>query len=391
MSASKEKKSAAKSKEPSPPPPKPAELPAENLGALSVETLAGVVFELNSKMNEGQGEVVSKETVREYLESLTPEEREKLVRLMKRNIKLKRELDEVKKGFDDVMSREREKRMPKIQKKPSTNGDIQEQQEELKKQGSLIAHLKNEIKRKRAELENTFQIELLREKRNEMASLKKQLDDLKQEKELLEKIHKDQEQYLRDATDAAEEKRISELNEKLRSMKEELKTLTEEKNRLEKDSKALHANLYKEKTKLKEQARNGADGERGKKGKAAEGSSMTMAEYEEAVKSLKSELQTEKEEAEKSMRELERKRKEVSDQIAQKEEALKKLDYDFRNNSLKLKNLQRANRLCSLKPVDNRMSKSIQPDASSQANAAKGEEPAEAVAGLPEETVEQES
>lgn len=109
-----------------------------------------------------------------------------------------------------------------------------------------------EIKRKNREIEKNYQIELLREKEDEIHHLKKIENELRIEKQTLARIREDQDKILKQHYNPEDNMKRKELLEKVRELKEKYKVLIEEKNKKEKQVYAFHSNVIDEKSALRD-------------------------------------------------------------------------------------------------------------------------------------------
>lgn len=298
-----------------------------------------------------QEKSVSEALIKESLEQMGEIESEKYVRLFQKNLQMSKELSDLKKSVEAELQKPKASK-PSHQNSSENQGkkflsskEIKDQEKDLRKHAEKIKELRSEIKRKKAELENTFQVELLRDKRNELTSLSKQLQELVSEKSLLEKISKDQEEFLSNNVESrVEESRCKELQEMLKRTKEEARTLTLTKSELENEVNKLHSEVMKEKQDIKNMKKQIQDKKTTKKNPAKETENITPQQAEVQIGNLKKQKEDVERQNEAELKILEKEKKDLNVENEKLEKLLKEKENEIKHNSIQLKNLRKAHK-----------------------------------------------
>jgi hypothetical protein len=291
-----------------------------------------------------------------YLATLSEKDRKKYLNLMEKNKQLREELKTISESTEQVLQKEKEKKKKSKLQDANEEKDptINEKRRVLYDQQAKIQQLKNDIKKKKAELETTYHSDVIREKQDELNDLRRIYEELSVEKDTLERIRKEQERVLKEKeADVNENLRKDELVDKLREAKSTYKTLLDQKNEKEREVNALHGQVVAEKLALRELQGKINDLKNKKKSDGA--NHVTEADIEnlnQQIKELKSKKQNIIEEAEAKMKMLEKSKKEMAKEIETLELTLKEKDKEMRLNSIKLKDLKRLQRHNVLKPID---------------------------------------
>ena len=132
------------------------------------------------------------------------------------------------------------------------NAEVKKLRSKMKKQGDKIDGLKQEIKKIRAELENAYHYEIIRQKDDEKQNLKRVYNELKQEKDTMVKMIKEQKKHIDTQVENTEEvKRKEALLEKLKKVKEENRKLLDSVNTVQKEANEIDAKNIREKLKMR--------------------------------------------------------------------------------------------------------------------------------------------
>lgn len=247
----------------------------------------------------------------------------------------------------------RESQLKKPSKKVQMNAEAKKLRSKMKKQGDKIDGLKQEIKKIRAELENAYHYEIIRQKDDEKQNLKRVYNELKQEKDTMVKMIKEQKKHIDNQVENTEEvKRKEALLEKLKKVKEENRKLLDSVNTAQKEANEIDAKNISEKLKMRKGKHmlEGKSKKQNKKGMETLGREISiLSEDIENLKANKTKITTEHQDR---FNQLEKEKKTKEKEKDQLEKLFKEKDKEIRLNALKIASIKRSLRYNILEPVD---------------------------------------
>ena len=117
--------------------------------------------------------------------------------------------------------------------------------------------MKENIKKKKSELETTYHFEIIREKEDELKNLKRIKKELINEKKTVQNVCKEQRKALKAFSDNQHEQdRRKKFEKKLNDLKDEYKVLQEEKLKLTTELNILHSDLIKNRIYIRNMKKN---------------------------------------------------------------------------------------------------------------------------------------
>ena len=226
----------------------------------------------------------------------------------------------------------------------------------LKQQQFHISSLKEKISLKKTELDENNQLNIVREKEDELKFLRKKLKALVEERETVVSIKNGQEkalQEMRGTTD--QEMKKKEMQAELQDIKQENKLLVEKKQELERELKKNHSKMFDGKILVRDLKRKI---EQHKKRFADESLKEITDEDIEKLREQIWQLDQERKEKaalhDQEMRDLEMMRRDLEREHERLQRILGEKDREMRMNSLKLKELKRLQRIRSSMPIRSR-------------------------------------
>lgn len=233
------------------------------------------------------------------------------------------------------------------------NAEAKKLKSKMKKQGDKIDSLKQEIKKIRAELENAYHYEIIRQKDDEKQNLKRVYNELKQEKDTMVKMIKEQKKHIDTQVENTEEvKRKEALLEKLKKVKEENRKLLDSVNTVQKEANEIDAKNIREKLKMRKGKHmlEGKSKKQNKKGMETLGREISiLSEDIENLKANKTRVTTEHQDR---FNHLVKEKKTKEKERDQLEKLFKEKDKEIRLNALKIASIKRSLRYNILEPVD---------------------------------------
>ena len=233
------------------------------------------------------------------------------------------------------------------------NAEAKKLKSKMKKQGDKIDSLKQEIKKIRAELENAYHYEIIRQKDDEKQNLKRVYNELKQEKDTMVKMIKEQKKHIDTQVENTEEvKRKEALLEKLKKVKEENRKLLDSVNTVQKEANEIDAKNIREKLKMRKGKHmlEGKSKKQNKKGMETLGHEISiLSEDIENLKANKTRVTTEHQDR---FNHLVKEKKTKEKERDQLEKLFKEKDKEIRLNALKIASIKRSLRYNILEPVD---------------------------------------
>lgn len=248
-----------------------------------------------------------------------------------------------------LTAREKKVQKPAVEE----NEEVQSRMKVLKQQQFHIANLKSKIAEKRAELDETQQYELVRQKEDELKDLKRRLKELMDERNTVASLRDEQAKALEKLKGGEDqEQRKQALMDELRTFKQENKLLMDKKTELEKELKKNHSKMFDGKIYIRELQKRIEQHK--KRFPGDEMRSITDDDLEllrQKIKDLEEERKTKIFTHEQDMRDIEYMRRELERENERLQRILTEKDREMRINSLKMKELKRIQRTRATRPL----------------------------------------
>lgn len=223
----------------------------------------------------------------------------------------------------------------------------------MKQQQFHISNLKSKIAEKRAELDETQQYEIVRQKEDELKDLKRKLKELMDERQTVTSMRDEQSKMLEKLKGGEDQERRKEnLLEELRNLKQENKILMDKKSELEKELKKNHSKMFDGKIYIRELQKRIEQHKKRFPGEEMRGIT------EDDIENLKDKIREFEEERknkivthEQDMRDIDYMRRELERENDRLQRILTEKDREMRINSLKMKELKRIQRTRATRPL----------------------------------------
>lgn len=221
-------------------------------------------------------------------------------------------------------------------KPPPVNFALAELKAQSGQQATRVAALKAQVQRKRDELEKAFQLELLIEKRNEIALLRRELQDATAERELLERIAHSQSHAQSVGVAAVEKSRLRELEVRFKAVKEVGRAIADERQALQRAVNAKHAQMVSKGIELRGLLARPAEPE------PRPPPELSAAELTAASQRLAERFKQLGAEGEDELRLLERSKRELLADSAATDQLIEQKKLLVRRNNLRIKDARKA-------------------------------------------------
>ena len=223
----------------------------------------------------------------------------------------------------------------------------------LKQQQFHISSLKAKIAEKRAELDETQQYELVRQKEDELKDLKRKLKELVDERATVSAMRDEQAKILEKLKGGEDQERRKEtLLEELKNIKQENKILMDKKTELEKELKKNHSKMFDGKIYIRDlQKRIEQHKKRFPGGEVRSITEDDIDLLKDKIRELEEEKRYKVSSHEQDMKDIEYMRKELQKENERLQRILTEKDREMRINSLKMKELKRIHRTRATKSL----------------------------------------